>query len=812
MKNLKMLYIALIALVAGAFSACTTDYEPGPQAKGPQVMFLANNPTSLEFTGDVNENTQKLTLARVEKDEALSVYLLTEIAEGDESIFSIPESVTFAAGEATAELVYTVDQSKLANDKTYTVNFIIADENLTTSYGYNEWKVKYALNPWELVKDSKGNNAKGKFRGVDLLTGLYNFDPTIEIDVDIYEHKTNKGVYKVENPWKPSVMASIGVKNEEEAASEGVKFSPADFEIDCSDPNCVWFKMQSTGCDMGYGLTYVMSFYWYDQTYLGGAQNAQPGTLSEGVITLPVKGSLAMEPGYDDGAYYGNSNGLFRIILPGYEISDYSLAVEYDGMDVAADNKTTTAKFKFTYGADVTGIKYMIVNGDVESDPTEALTTLFAGEDKNIKSVENFKQGGKEVGIKSELTQGIYSIVAVPVDKSGALRTKEAIVKSFYFAGMGVAEEHPCEIGVIATKFSVAYPDYASLYPDTEALAFCIYGTEIKDVKFIYLPTAKLNELLAEEGVTLEGIITENNFNDGENYSVDLTRVNSDNGWTSNAIGLDDGIEYTIAVLGQNIYGETATATVAHTTDALPEYTGELKIGQYYMVCEAPTQSGSKKFENVFTVEPTSEENVFFVSDFGLNDGGKYKWYATYDSAAATLTIDGIMKGLEQKGSILGRGLYGQVDSYLYGTFCQNSDDSDGSDPIVLGVDPTTKQIKSLNNGFVEIAAFDSDYNYLGFLAIFYGEITTITPYTEAATASVMSAPALTKAPFSSIVIDRTAINSVSKLSNIKARGAIKVAKASGVRTVELSNVEQYTPAKVKGFTKVKANAAAIRR
>jgi len=803
-----MLYIALIALVASIFGACTNEFEPGQPVTGPQVSFLPNNPSSLEFTGNTEENAQKLTLVRTEKEEELEVFILVDMDNSAKGCFTIPETVTFAAGEATAELEYTVHQERFANDKAYKVNFIIADEEVSTPYGYAEWTVNFSLNPWELVKDSNGNNAKGKFRGGDAITGLLKIDPTVEIDVDIYKHKSIAGLYKIADPWTLTIVGGFGYASVAEAEKDDWKFSHADLVIDASNPSQVVIAEQEIGADLGLGPIYVFTGY---PDYFDAAQGA--GVLEDGVITFPVKGTFMYMPGYNaESIYYGNNNGLLRIIFPGVEIADYSLAVAYDGMDVAADNKTTTAKFKFTYGDDVTGIKYMIVNGDVESDPTEALTTLFAGEDKNIKSVEDFKQGGKEVGIKSELTQGIYSIVAVPVDKSGALRTKEAIVKSFYFAGMGVAEEHPCEIGVIATKFSVAYPDYASLYPDTEALAFCIYGTEIKDVKFIYLPTAKLNELLAEEGVTLEGIITENNFNDGENYSVDLTKVNSDNGWTSSAIGLDDGIEYTIAVLGQNIYGETATATVAHTTDALPEYTGELKIGQYYMVCEAPTQSGSKKFENVFTVEPTSEENVFFVSDFGLNDGGKYKWYATYDSAAATLTIDGIMKGLEQNGSILGRGLYGQVDSYLYGTFCQNSDESDGSDPIVLGVDPTTKQIKSLNNGLVEIAAFDSDYNYLGFLAIFYGEITTITPYTEAATASVMSAPALTKAPFSSIVIDRTAINSVSKLSNIKARGAIKVAKASGVRTVELSNVEQYTPAKVKGFTKVKANAAAIRR
>ena len=195
MKNLKMLYIALIALVAGVFTACTTDFEPGPQKTGPQVSFEATNPKSLEFTGDAAENAKTLTLKRVEKDAELEVLLFTEVVtvekEGNvpvtdpETFFTIPESVTFAAGEDTAVLTYTVNQEKFANDKTYAVNFVIADETIATPYGYAEWKVQYALNPWELVKDSKGNNAKGKVRIGDFFTGYFNVDPSVEIDANI---------------------------------------------------------------------------------------------------------------------------------------------------------------------------------------------------------------------------------------------------------------------------------------------------------------------------------------------------------------------------------------------------------------------------------------------------------------------------------------------------------------------------------------------------------------------------------------------------------------------------------------------------
>lgn len=809
MKNLKMLYIALVALVAGTFGACTTDpYEAGEQVSGPQVSFVSTNPLSIEFSGKAGEDNQKLVLSRVDKEGELSVYVMWETATGNESLFSIPEVVTFAAGEATANLEFVVNSSRFENDEVYTVNFFIADEALQTPYGYSEWKVNFALNPWELMKDSKGNNAKGKFRGGDLLTSLYTYDPTVEIDVNVYEHKTTPGVYKIESPWAETAILGLGFEDQEAAEKKGIKFTASeDFIIDCTNPDAVWFALQSTGIEYGYGLVYVLSKYWY-QNSSGQDLGAQPGTLSEGIITFPAEQAFGYEPGYSNYLYDSNSSGLFRIILPGYEATDYSLAVAYDGMDVAADNTTVTAKLAFSYGDDVTGVKYMLVKGDVESDPSETLATLLAGEDENILSLPDFVKGSKTTNVKVALESGVHTVVAVPQDKNGELSVKNAFAKSFYFKGLGEAESHPCEVGVIATKFSVAYPDFADTYPDTEALAFCIYGTDIKEVKFFYAATKQIDDFLAQ-GATLEQLINANNFNDGEKYTVDLTMVNGETGWVSNAIGLSSDTEYTIAVLAQNIYGESAIATVKHTTDAIG-YTGELVIGQYKMSCNVPTtDGGSQLIENVFNVEPTSEENAFFVSDLGREDGGTYKWYATYDSTAKTLTISGLMKGLENYGPILGGGLYGQYGNYLYGIFSYATAESEsGKDPIVFGVDPTTKQVCSLKNDMIEVAAFSSSGSYAGPLAIFKGELTTISLYTEsesepeAETSSVKSAPSTIKVPFSSIRVsaDVVKMNCRQSVSNIKGTAIFN-------RYVTPSLVERYTPEQKTGFRSARVNS-----
>ena len=801
MKNLKILYIALIALVAGAFGACTNgEYEPGPQVSGPQVSFVAKNPTSVEFTGVATENTQKLTLGRVETNEALTVYVIAEVEKGAEKLFTIPETVTFAAGEATAELVYTVDQESFESDKTYTVKFYLEDE-VSTPYGYSEWTVAYALNPWELMKDSKGNNAKAKFRGNDMLTALFNIDAEVEIEVNMYEHKTRKGYYKVEDPWTASISYGFGYPTIEDALADGLSTSHADFIIDATNPAEVTIAQQVLGVDIGYGDMIIESGY---PRYFDAAAGA--GQLQDGIITFPVKGCIFAMPGYSTSAYYANNGGLFRVVLPGVEIADYTLAVAYDGMDVAADNKTTTAKFKFSYGDDVTGINYMVVEGNVEADPTAALTTLFAGTDESILTVEEFKQGGKEAGVKVGLESGIYTIVAAPADKAGALRTKEALVQSFYFAGMGNTEEHPCEIGVVATKFSVAYPAYASQYPDYAALAYCIYGTNIKSAKYLVAAT-KVFDNYASQGIDTIALVNEH----GSDVAADkLALVNSENGWVSNAINLDAATEYTIAVYATNEYGESALATVKHTTDAAPEYTGELAIGPYYMACTVETQQGSQTFENVFTVSPNGDN--FLVSDLGVNDNGQHKFHAVYDATASTLTLDGTYYGQESYGSLFGAVLYGESGDYLYGIFSYNSAESKGNDPIVFGVDPTTKQISSLQTAEFEVAAFDSGYNYLGSFAIFQSTGTTIVPYT--ATASKQSVKAENFVPYRNATAVRAPKANIS--SKIKATNSLNVAgkslmSAKGFKSVKPSVVENYAPVKVLSKT-VKANAKAIVR
>lgn len=791
MKNLKMLYIALIALVAGFFGACTTDFEAGPQASGPQVSFMPNNVTAIEFTGAAGEETQKLILSRSNTAEELEVYIFADVKKEDKAIFSIPEFVTFAAGEATAELVMTIDQSKMENDTDYIVGFYI-DETATTPYGYAEWTVKFALNPWELVKAADGSNAKAKFRCNDLLTSLFNIDAEVEVEVNMYEHKSIKGYYKLEDPWTPSIAYGFGYSSVEEALADGITTTHADFFIDATNPKQVAFAQQVLGIDLGYGDIIVESGY---PRYMDAAAGA--GTLEEGVITFPTKGCIFAMPGYKDSAYYANTGGLFRIVLPGIEIADYSLAVAYDGMDVAADNKTTTAKFKFTYGDDVTGIKYMIVEGNIEADPTEALNTLFAGTSEAVLTVEDFEKGAKVVGVKAGMERGSYTIVAAPADKSGELRAKAAVVKQFYFMGLGETVDTTCQAEAAMVLPSEFNPGLVAQYPDQTSLIAEMIGTEIKSVAYYLNKTSVIatwegtpEELVAAYGSALPAQYVE--------------KVNSEGGFATPFSKLASDTEYALIVVFTNTYGESKTVIATKKTAAY-EYTGELVIGQYYLSSVVTTNSGQKTYENLFTVAPNGDSTTeFLVSDLGLADGNQHKFYANYDAAAGTFTVTGVYAGAESYGNIFGAMLYGTYGQYDYTIFAGES----GTETIVFGVDPTTKALSSLQTDF-EVGVIQNG-SYLGFLAAYTAATATVAPYTAATTSSAKPASVM-NVPFSSVKVNKSVVAMKNSFAGIMAAGSLKSDKKA-LKTVKPSVVENYTPVKVKGCKGVKADAEAFRR
>lgn len=122
MKNINKILSISVALFVLLFTSCTEELperEPSPEtAPGTaQVYFPSANETSLELDEDATSVT--VTIARGNTSGAITVPLT--VLKNDSSIFSIPESVSFADGEAEATFTVTFSGAIPAVDYTFEV-------------------------------------------------------------------------------------------------------------------------------------------------------------------------------------------------------------------------------------------------------------------------------------------------------------------------------------------------------------------------------------------------------------------------------------------------------------------------------------------------------------------------------------------------------------------------------------------------------------------------------------------------------------------------------------------------------------------
>lgn len=716
MKILNIMSLAAVAAaMISAVSCANEEFTRTGELNGEAVYFPVDAVT--EYTLDEETTSVTVPVRRSVTDDEFTVSILAdwgEMSETDQSVFTVPSSVTFSAGEEEASLVIAVDNSAVEEGKEYTIGFLINDEANVSQYGNKTLYITLAKETWDLL-------GTGKFRD-DWFTAMWQSAPVVEVDVPIYEHKSQKGLYMLEAPYGWPYLEAFFGGSQEAIESELVTYAAANITIDATDPAQVSISRQSTGItdnDPAYGLYEIATA---ESVY---------GTLENGIITFPAGGlKLFCVAGDMD----TNPNGLFRVVLPGYEARDYSVSVEYAGMRVASDNKTATAVLDFSYGADVTGISYVFVSGDVTSAPEEYVAGVVDGTAENICTVDGFVAGEGSASVEAELAPGLYTIVAVPADVSGALSAENAVAVNFYFPGAGGNAAPECDIAAALYKVT-EYPDaagYIEQCPDYSSVVYELKGSEIKSLK-MYLNTTEVINSIEGMGMTVQEVVDAY----GSDLSADFLQELNAVGKTWNIfINLNPSTFYTFVVSAENSYGETALIiSKPFVTDALP-YSGELAIGKYYMSCEYAGET----FENIFEVLPTqSSETDFFVRNIGIANGSS--WYAEYDSEASTLTLTGYEEGYEDFGMQFGVPYYyyDEEETMYYGFYSYTSDTSNGKNPCVFSVDPQTKELAALNNDFAVILQDAETMEGIGLLG-YYTAGTEVSLYEGSGQSSRMAA------------------------------------------------------------------------
>lgn len=776
MKYITKFLLMGIVAVAGLLSACTSsdDFEPGPKDSGAQVYFPNTIPS--EFNVGDDESSVTIPVRRVVTDAALTVNILASIEQGQEGILNIPSSVSFEAGSDLANLVITFNRSALVDGTEYKASLLLNDEQNLTQYGNYMIDITIIPWPWEEL-------GTGKYRD-GWLCGLFDGN-LVELDVTIHKHKSQEGVYMVEEMFGWTFMTEFFGATQSQLSGQ-FSYTPTNITIDCSDPANVKIAKQYTGITEGvhnYGDFLI--------------ESAAPGTFVNGVITFPEDGINAYMTGYSSNPLPTNPDGTFRIMLPGAEITDYTLTAAYGGMLVNSDNSSASAVIDFTYGADVTGINYVIAEGDVEASAATLAAQIANGTAENILSVEEFVVGAGSVSIKADLTTpGPYTVVALPLDKENKPLESNAAAASFYFPGMDGGDIPDCDVEAMMGSVSENKPDALEKNPDESSLYFKISGSELKTLHLLAMSTSNIETLVAQ-GASYEEIIASY----GEDFSSIAVPTINETGYYENIwINLNENTSYTMLVQATNIYGRSKVLAVEKSTAAVDTswYTGELAIGKYDMVYQSVEDGETITSSCTFTVNPVKgSENEFTIKDLGLNN--TTSWYASYDSATHKFTVSGVEVGYEDLGSRFGQGwgYYDQAGTMILGFFSFANEQSNGTDPCVFSVDATTGQINQLETLLQVLVADAASGKILGYLTQYLPGETVIT-YAENASSSAVQ-------PSSKQAIRHTATAKYMKatdrfsdhVATAKCAEMPKSAAHSGVRTLDVKTAKcEPLPAK----------------
>ncbi len=776
MKYITKFLLMGIVAVAGLLSACTSsdDFEPGPKDSGAQVYFPNTIPS--EFNVGDDESSVTIPVRRVVTDAAMTVNILASIEQGQEGILNIPSTVSFEAGSDLANLVITFNRSALVDGTEYKASLLLNDEQNLTQYGNYMIDITIIPWPWEEL-------GTGKYRD-GWLCGLFDGN-LVELDVTIHKHKSQEGVYMVEEMFGWTFMTEFFGATQSQLSGQ-FSYTPTNITIDCSDPANVKIAKQYTGITEGvhnYGDFLI--------------ESAAPGTFVNGVITFPEDGINAYMTGYSSNPLPTNPDGTFRIMLPGAEITDYTLTAAYGGMLVNSDNSSASAVIDFTYGADVTGINYVIAEGDVETSAATLAAQIANGTAENILTIEDFVVGAGSVSIKADLTTpGPYTVVALPLDKENKPLESNAAAASFYFPGMGGSEIPDCDVEAMMGSVSENKPDALEKNPDESSLYFKISGSELKTLHLLAMSTSNIETLVAQ-GASYEEIIASY----GQDFSSIAVPTINETGYYENIwINLNENTSYTMLVQATNIYGRSKVLAVEKSTAAVDTswYTGELAIGKYDMVYQSVEDGETITSSCTFSVNPVrGSENEFTIKDLGLNN--TTSWYASYDSATHKFTVSGVEVGYEDMGSQFGQGwgYYDQAGTMILGFFSFANEQSNGTDPCVFSVDATTGQIDQLETLFQVLVADAESGKILGYLTQYLPGETVIT-YAEDASSSAVQ-------PSSKQAIRHTATAKHMKATDrfsdrvaaAKCAEMPKSAVHSGVRTLDVKTAKcEPLPAK----------------
>lgn len=705
MKNIKFLYLALIALVVGSLTACQEEWTPG-EPDSAQSVYLPIDEENAVFP--VGENVAEYPIYRSVAGPELQVEIrsrmLDEIFEGSD-IFTFDEYVTFAEGETVAYLTITLREDlDLKVGEMYKAEIMIKDAQYHGNYGLSRRVINVGIpETWhDFGKNEDGTDKQPNYALMyeDFITMWYGqYIPAGScVQVTIEESDSRPGYYRLVNPYSAENVVSLmgGIPAE-------ITWSVGNFyiEIDATDPDKVGIPFCNTGMIFdydGFGAVYIGSVDPYGNgEWYGKNEN--------GIITFPANCI-----GFLNAAGSGwptNQSGGFKVVLPGTVLTDYSIAPEFRGIQSSADNSYSPAVIGFKLGADVASFRFAVVEGDEpimtggSSGPSiggseqtyhEAIEKLLDDEYEPTDDENMAEATAEETEWYVDLPKaGLYTVFAIPYNKDGEPIMDEIARTYFYYRSASMDDAVP-ELAdtkiVIAPIASLMGDEYETSYPGEYYLGISIRNNEdypyFSAISLYFAETATIEEELAE--ATIEELVAEK----GEDFSFMVDEIKAAKGSVQVLQGLTPNTEYTALVAYTSIYGKTYYKRVDAKTNP---YDGPIAVGHYKMVdgdnelnvAVKPAYHVQSDVEVILLTFDAPE----YPEDVDVEDRiDSFTFFSHYREDLNCLLSQGQAPGLENYGILFGIGLDKYDNSGAYWSFASstNSNFTDDYEAMIVNL------------------------------------------------------------------------------------------------------------------------------
>lgn len=371
MKKFNHILLAAICATSLAFVACEdeAEYTPAGAATASGVYFSTESPSTVNLSKEAT--SFDVEVFRGDDSADAAVELIVNIDEENAGKLTIPTVANFAKGSKVTTITIGYDPNSLEYEDWIDVQLIVKDEALRSPYAEYSYAFTAGI-PAPYTKVVAANGDETATYCEDFLASVFGLD-IVTYDLEIRENDIYPGIYRLMNPYGEAWPLYV----------EGITDLDNDYyiQIDARDPEGVYIDMSNLGVDIGYGICYA---YSKAANYLAGGYSLEEikaagycGTLKDGIITFPMNTLYMYLPEYNStGLYYANSNGAFRVALPGYEITDYTVDVTYKGRLTAPDEENHFAVATVAIGDDVESARVAMVK---TSDVNAAINAILEG-------------------------------------------------------------------------------------------------------------------------------------------------------------------------------------------------------------------------------------------------------------------------------------------------------------------------------------------------------------------------------------------------------------------------------------------------